>query len=84
MPFDQLRALVVSLIGPVPEPAPGPEPDTEDEPDVARCGAAHSGVRDRLPTIEDDPVREFETQTTHYLGPRTSTLDQLIAFLRKH
>jgi hypothetical protein len=31
----------------------------------------------------DDPVTEFDTQLTTYRGPRTSTLDQLIAFLRK-
>jgi hypothetical protein len=31
----------------------------------------------------DDPVTEFDAQRTTFRGPRTSTLDQLIAFLRK-
>jgi hypothetical protein len=36
------------------------------------------------PGSDDDPVAEFDTQaTTCRPGPRTSTLDQLIAFLRR-
>jgi hypothetical protein len=31
----------------------------------------------------DDPASEFDSRGTTYRGPRTSTLDQLIAFLRK-
>ncbi len=52
MPFEQLRALVISLIEPEPDP-------------------------------DGDPVREFDNQATTCRGPRTHTLDQLIAFLRK-
>ena len=44
------------------------EPEPEPEPE---------------PGAEADPVREFETQQTHCRGPRTSTIDQLIEFLRK-
>ena len=36
------------------------------------------------PGPDDDPATEFDTQaTTCRPGPRTSTLDQLIAFLRR-
>ena len=60
MPYGQLRALVISLIGPDPEPEPQPEPDPDG-----------------------DPASEFDSLATTCRGPRTSTLDQLIAFLRK-
>lgn len=35
------------------------------------------------PEPGDDPASEFDSRGTTYRGPRTSTLDQLIAFLRK-
>jgi hypothetical protein len=61
MPFEQLRALVVSLVEPD-RAAPSARPDTERE----------------------DPVAEFDTRPTTCLpGPRTSTLDQLIAALQQ-
>jgi len=60
MPFEQLRALVVSLTAPADDPANDPL----DDPAEA--------------------VKEFETQPTTCLpGPRTSTIDQLIAALRR-
>ena len=36
------------------------------------------------PELEDDPVNEFETQLTTFQPskPRTSTLDQLVAWLK--
>ncbi|HEX3762656.1 MAG TPA: hypothetical protein VHW23_28365 [Kofleriaceae bacterium] len=73
MSFEQLRTLVISLIEPAPAPAPEPEPDDDRQSGPARPLSNN-----------DDPIREFDTQATHYLGPRTSTLDQLIAFLRRH
>jgi hypothetical protein len=77
MPFDQLRALVISLIG------PEPEFDAEAEAELDAEFDAEFDAESRAATVDDDPVREFDTQATRYLGPRTSTLDQLIAFLRK-
>jgi hypothetical protein len=53
MSFEELRALVMALIEPQPEP-------------------------------QDDAVNEFDTQLTTFkpTTPRTSTLDDLVAWLR--
>ncbi len=80
MPFDQLRSLVVSLTEPDREPG--------EQPRDATRGAVYGPALPvqtgrKRPLLIDDPASEFDSRGTTCRGPRTSTLDQLIAFLRK-
>jgi hypothetical protein len=83
MPFEQLRALVVSLVEAEPDAAPGAAAAPAPRPPRPATGSA-SGPAPRPPPSITEAVAEFETKPTICLpGPRTSTLDQLVAALRR-
>jgi hypothetical protein len=72
MPYEQLRELVVSLIEP--DRLPGTVANEAAEATHEATEATHEAT---------EAVNEFETRPTICLpGPRTSTIDQLIAALR--